>query len=63
MCVRLGVVGGALGMESPVNSGSLLFVEGDEDMTDSPLGRLWDPNEPFLDIHVSGFACCSSRKT
>ena len=50
-------------MESPVNSGSLLFVEGDEDMTDSPLGRLWDPNEPFLDIHVSGFACCSSRKT
>ena len=62
VCV-LAAEGGTLRMESPVNSGSLPLVEGDEDMTDSPLGRLWDPNEPFLDINVSGFACCSSRQT
>lgn len=50
-------------MPSPVKNRSLPLMESDEDMTDFPLGRLWDQNEPFLDINVRGFACSSSRKT
>ena len=49
-------------MLSPVKNRSLPLMEGDDDMTDIPPGRLWDQKEPFLDINVSGFAC-SSKKT
>ena len=37
----------------------LLLVEGDEDMTDFPLGSLWDQNKPFLDINGKTSLLCA----
>lgn len=48
-------------MGSPVTNGSSSLGEGDE--ADSPLERPLDPKEPVWDVKVSGFACCTSRKT